>query len=345
MPRLLAITHSRFDPASRFRVLQYLPHFSEAGWTVTHWSIRPSPYRTPRWTSGLLGTAERRAANALLKCDSVQRFMRAGRFDVVLVSRELPCFHNLLLRRNRRVVFDFDDAIHLGSSRRTVEALCVAAARVVVGNDTLAQAARAWSSAVEVIPTAVDVMSYRPRRTFAADERVRVGWLGSPYSVRETLGPHLPLLAELQRELGFTFVIVSTRPETIPESPLRWEFIPWTPQRETAIGDLFDIGIMPLVDTPLQRAKCGAKLLQYMAAGLPQVASPVGVNRTIVVAGETGFLADGAAEWRDALTALIGDTDLRGRMGAAARRRVAAEYSLTRWVPRWLPLLDAVARS
>ncbi len=86
--------------------------------------------------------------------------------------------------------------------------------------------------------------------------------MGSDQSIRETLYPHVPMLAELQRELGFEFVVVSRPRPNLPDSSLRWNFIEWNPHVETQIARLFDIGIMPLVDEPFQRGKCGCKILQ-----------------------------------------------------------------------------------
>ncbi len=100
---------------------------------------------------------------------------------------------------------------------------------------------------------------------------------------------------------------------------------------------------MPLQDDPLQRAKCGTKLLQYMAAGLPVVASPVGINSSIVKPGENGFLAGQPEEWGSALQQLAADPALRSRLGAAGRILVEKEYSLRRWLPAWLDLLEETA--
>jgi glycosyltransferase involved in cell wall biosynthesis len=343
MPRLLAITQSTFDPASRFRLMQFLPHFAAAGWHVTHRPLRPSLYRQPCFISGRLHQWEERVVRTLRKCNSLRSFAQTTHYDAVLVSREVPHFHRFLVQRTNRLIFDFDDAIYLGSAKPVVAELCAAAVTVVVGNETLAQAARQWSSQVEVIPTVVNPYQYHFKPGVSLQKTIRVGWLGSPFSIRETLGPYMSMLAEFQRELGFEFVIISSRPETVPPSELHWQFVEWSPTRETEIAEFLDIGIMPLVDTPLQQAKCGAKLLQYMAAGLPAIASPIGVSQQIVVPGETGLLASNRQEWRAALLSLITHPEQRQRIGEAARRRVIAEYSLDRWLPHWLSLLTRAA--
>jgi len=97
----------------------------------------------------------------------------------------------------------------------------------------------------------------------------------------------------------------------------------------------FDVGIMPLPDDDWSRFKCGFKLIQYMAAGLPTVASPVGVNPQIVDPGVTGELAVTKGEWVATLAGLLGDVERRRRLGAAGRRRVEGRYSVQANWMRW----------
>jgi len=104
------------------------------------------------------------------------------------------------------------------------------------------------------------------------------------------------------------------------------------------------IGVMPLPDTPWTRGKCGYKLIQYMACGLPVIASPVGVNAEIVEHGVNGFLAETDAEWREALVTLLRDPDLRSRMGAAGRQKVEKQYSIQVWGPRVAGMLSQVVK-
>ena len=344
MRRLMAITHSDFDPSSRFRLMQYFPRFAAAGWQIDHRPLWPSLYRDRRFQRASLQTFESRVAAALrrvkLSCD----FISASRYDVIVIGRELPHLAKFLARCNPRLIFDFDDAIHLGPGRNEIAALARSAAVVVVGNELLGEAAREWTSRVRIIPTVVDPRRYA-RSPGDGGPRCRVGWLGSDLSIRETLLPHTPMLAELQAQLGFDFVIISRPRPVLPDCSLQWRFVEWSPDIEANIARYFDIGIMPLVDTPAQRAKCGGKLLQYMAASLPAIASPLGVNRQIVTSGSDGLLAETAADWRRCLASLIEDAGLRHRLGAAARARIEADYSIDRWLAPWLSLLDEVAGS
>jgi glycosyltransferase involved in cell wall biosynthesis len=155
---------------------------------------------------------------------------------------------------------------------------------------------------------------------------------------------HWEMIARLQQKLDFDLVICSRPRPQPPSNAVRWRFVPWSPSMEEEIAREIDIGIMPLVDNEYQRGKCGLKLLQYMAAGLPVVASPIGVNGSIIEHGATGYLASDEVTWRDALAALVGSADLRRRLGEAGRRRCEADFALKVWLPTLLGILGAAAR-
>lgn len=247
-------------------------------------------------------------------------------------------YERLLLARNPRLVFDFDDAIFLGNKAARVGWVCRHAAWVTAGNESLADFARQFTDRVTLLPTAVNIDAYQIR-SGAGTGPLRVGWLGSDASIRETLFPFAPMLARLQAEIGFEFDVVTKPPPPMPACGLRWTYREWAPDIETHIAELFDIGIMPLANTPFQQGKCGCKLLQYMAAGLPVVASPVGINTSLVNGGRAGFLADTEDEWRHALSRLAAVPALRRRMGGDGRTFVEQDYSVRRWFPVLLDVL------
>jgi glycosyltransferase involved in cell wall biosynthesis len=151
------------------------------------------------------------------------------------------------------------------------------------------------------------------------------------------------MLARSQKELGFELVIISNTEPTLPVPGMKWRFHPWRAEEEGALGRMFDVGIMPLVDDAFQRGKCGFKLLQCMAAGLPTIGSPVGVNSEIVQEGRTGFLASTHDEWHEALRSLTETPELRATMGRAGWERCESDYSVHRWFPELLATLDRVA--
>lgn len=348
--RLIAYVHGTLNPAARFRIGQYIPALARAGWEV---SLRPQRPERPweiDWGHSLLNAPARRIGTLVRRASRRRDIDDAAGFDCVFQNRDLlegrVEYEERLLRRNRRVIFDFDDAIYLGAKADHVGRVCARAAWVVAGNEELASFARSHTSRVTVIPTVVDHTLYAPPPPVPTPgtRPVRVGWLGSPMSIAQTLYPFVPMLADLQSALDFDFVVVTAPKPALPPSELRWQFVPWSPEEETRIAHHFDIGIMPLTDDPYQRGKCGCKLLQYMAAGLPAVASPIGVNASLLGDGTRGFAASTVHEWMESLRMLILDADRRSAMGTAGRSFVRDHYSVQRWCPALLEVIERVSR-
>jgi glycosyltransferase involved in cell wall biosynthesis len=122
------------------------------------------------------------------------------------------------------------------------------------------------------------------------------------------------------------------------------EPVQWTSESEAALIAECDVGIMPLRDTPWEQGKCAYKLIQYMAAGLPTVSSPIGANLTVVVNGETGLFANSSAAWIEQLEMLLLNTVMRSRFGEAGRKRVEALYCIQQTAPLLVRLLKESAR-
>ena len=348
--RLIAYVHGTLNPAARFRIGQYIPVRASAGWEV---SLRPQRPERPweiDWGHPLLNVPARRIGTLLRRANRRRDIDEATGFDCVFQNRDLlegrVEHEERLLRRNPRVIFDFDDAIYLGSRAEHVGRVCAHAAWVVAGNEALASFARLHTSRVTVIPTVVDHALYPPPPPAPQqhERAVRVGWLGSPLSIKQTLYPFIPMLADLQAALGFDFVVVTSPKPALPPSDLRWKYVQWSPEEETRIARHFDIGIMPLADDPYQRGKCGCKLLQCMAAGLPAVASPIGINASLLGEGTRGFAASTKHEWMESLRALILDAELRCAMGSAGRSFVRDHFSVQRWSPALLEIIERVSR-
>jgi hypothetical protein len=345
LPSLLALSHSDFDPASRFRILQWLPYLESAGWTVAHRPNRPPRYR--RRPVGdiaerlsFLGARTRRRLN----CRRDIRLAAAA--DLVWLNRDMlegdPQWERRLLQVNPRLVFDVDDAIYLTDHRGHFAEVCARAALVVAGNETLAEAARRHTPRVAIVPTVIDTKVYEQAEVRGGGSPLRLGWCGSDLSIRQTLLPVLPMLAHLQRSLGFSLTIMSRPRPDLSEADLAWEFIEWNPERERQLGNWFDVGIMPLGEDPYLSAKCGCKLLQYMACGLPAIASPVGINRRYIAESGGALAADNEEGWRQAILAL-GDPGERSQRGERGRRWCATNASIERWFPVLDDLLRGVA--
>lgn len=354
MKVLLLTRYDRLGASSRMRMLQYLPWLASVGMDVTMSPLFPDAY--------VQGLQAGRRSPWLVWCAYWRRLrtmLSSGNFDLLWIEKEclpwLPAWlEQALLPARIPYVLDYDDAVfhyydehHSTWVRRLLghkhPTLIRNAALVLAGNTYLASFARsAGAPSVEVIPTAVDLTRYS---TFDGTASVThqlppcVGWIGQR-ATANFLRPLAPLFERLAASgLGrFAAIGIDTQALGLPMAS-----IAWTESSEVASIQGFDVGIMPLVDGPFERGKCGYKLIQYMACGLPVVASPVGVNAQIVEHGVNGFLASTPQEWEDALTTLLTDSTLRQRMGQAGRHKVEQEYCLQVTGPKLANLLHSAA--
>jgi glycosyltransferase involved in cell wall biosynthesis len=288
----------------------------------------------------------------------IGQLLRRGDHDLIWVHCELFPYlpgwmERLAFLSGKPVVFDYDDAIfHMyDASRNGVVRLLLGrklaplmrgAAACLCGNEYLQNYAKQYSDKAIVLPTVVDTDAYGPAvAEQARTGPVTIGWIGSP-STWVLVRPFLELLEQLSNKFGIEVRVVGAGVIAEVDKFPGLQLIEWTEESEIAEVQKMDIGIMPVWDGPFLRGKCGYKLIQYMACALPVVASPVGANSEIVVAGETGFLATSIDEWKAALERLIGDRELRLRMGGAGRERDARLYSLKAHAPRLVEILRSV---
>jgi len=152
------------------------------------------------------------------------------------------------------------------------------------------------------------------------------------------------VISELNRESPVKLVLVgASHNQLFPDIPT--EALPWSEELERTVNQKFDVGIMPLVDGPFERGKCGYKLIQYMAGGIPVIASPVGVNQQIVETGTNGFFASSATDWLSALRTLRDNPQLRKEMGQAGRLKAELVHNTQVTAPRLLELLMSAAKT
>jgi len=301
--------------SARYRVRQFLPLLEREG---VGFEVREIPH-------ALSSRAE--------------LFRSARRAETVFLHRKLfqPWEVVFLRRRARRIIFDFDDAIlYRDRERKGYESLwrkvqfrrIIRAADIVIaGNSFLAGLAREVDADkdVQVLPTAIDVNRYPCKESFRED-KVLLGWIGS----RSTL-PYLNYIRPALEEVGLSRKGISLKVVADAEFQLRTlqvENRRWSERSEVEEILSFDIGLAPLPDNPWTRGKCGLKVLQYQAAGLPVICSPVGANREMVEDGRSGVWADDQDGWVKAILKLSAESDLRRKMGRAGRLNVENRYSV-----------------
>ncbi len=315
--RITAFVKSLDNVCCRYRLAAYRPFLEEAGHRL---ELRPWPRD---WWSRLW----------------LRR--QIGRTDAIILQRRLPNLRQLSLLRQAAdfLLYDFDDAVFSRDSfsapkpyvtgRAEAFANVVRAAHAVVaGNHFLQEHAALWTSPerIRLIPTCLKPDAY-PRARHERRGGTQLVWIGSA-STLPALNEIRPLLEKLGRgNQGLEFKMICDRFLKLKHMPVINR--PWCEADESAQLAAADIGISWLPDDLWSQGKCGLKILQYMAAGLPVVANPVGVQSELVRDGETGFLARSAQEWEEAILSLAGDPTLRKRMGEAGRAFVEAHYHVS----------------
>jgi len=338
--------------SSRYRSYQYIPYLKENGISITIAALFDDDYLEKLYNCGRVALPR----IALYYVQRLTTILNANRFDVTWIEKELfpwlPFFLEApLLVKLKPYVVDYDDAIFHGYDQhrftfvrsllgQKIDQVMKCSTLVVAGNDYLAQRAiYAGASAVEILPTVIDLKRY-PLHAVPKQDIFTVGWIGSPTTTRyiSTIEQALRVFCASGKSI---VRIVGGKNLSLSDVPI--EILPWSEQEEFEMIKTFDVGIMPLSDSPWEHGKCGFKLIQYMACALPVIASPIGVNSTIVTDGYNGFLATSQDDWITALCKLRDNEQLRLAMGLSGRQIVEESYCLQVTAPKLLKLLSDIA--
>lgn len=334
--------------STRYRLTQYVPGLREQGIDLEVKALLGDEYVQKSFAG------EKYPVANLVKnyLDRAALLVKQGRYDVAIVNAELfPLLPGFIESRMLRIpyIYDFDDAFFLKYRldrfkrisfllRDKFNPIVSKAAAVMAGNHFLQNYAKQWNPATYLLPTVVDTERYTPAPCKREDV-FTVGWIGSP-STSVYLTKLTQPLEQLGREGPVRFLIVGGISPSIPGVDV--VNMPWNEATEVDLINSFDVGVMPLFDDEWARGKCAFKLIQYMACGVPVVASPVGANVDVVNAA-SGLLADSAGDWLNALRRLRDDAALRQSFGTAARQTVEQSYSLRSTLPVMMKTIKAVA--
>ena len=331
-PAVLLLAYDPDAPSFRHRLRGVAARLDAEGWSCAIERFSRRRY--------FLRLFRRRRELAAARCVVLSK-INLGLGEAALLSRWARC-----------VVLDFDDAIYLRRPRgaglppgrsalreRKFDDTCATASLVLAGNEALAARAGARARRVEIVPTSVDVAAFPERPPERRGDTVV--WIGRPENL-VYLELVRPALAALTRERpDLTLRVVSSH---FPEWPeVRVERVPWSEAAEVPALASADVGIMPLSADDWSRGKCAFKLLQYMAASLPAVASPVGANRDVVLEDQTGCLAGGPEEWTARLREILTSPARAAAMGRAARESVRRRFDRPATVTRVAGLLREAA--
>lgn len=330
--RWLFIASGMKVPSTRFRVLPYLPFLRKAGHQCDlafSWPEKYDYHPLLGWRISQFVKRERRKWQA----------WNASRihYDAILLEREI--FHDpsydIEMRFRKvtpRMVLDVDDGIFLNFPEK-YEVLAKSSDAVLCGNNFLLDYTRPLNANVQLLPTCVELGHY-PVRDKARDgsgNQVTIGWIGTTQNVA-FLEVCAEALRNLSRRHSFRLLVVAPQPDRLREidlSGVEIDFRKWSPETEIGLLHQMDLGIMPLpADQEWMKYKCGLKLIQYLAVGIPGVASPIGVNEAILSGNQVGLAAQSSEQWEVALETLLTDSARRLEMGKLGRCLVEKQYSI-----------------
>jgi len=315
-------------PASRYRVLQYVPYFKES----------------------------RIEAKVALFPDSFCKWMKffseiKGYHTVFVQKKRLRHWQLWYLRRKHiRIIYDFDDAIMFKSPvdgggrsfkrQRTFARMVRYSDRVIAGNQYLKSQALPYNKNIIIIPTTIDTSRYSMKDYSRNKENVTIGWIGSKSSLPflKELTPAFDHLASQHKSIELKIICNDFfECNTMPVIKKMWA-------REDENSDLqdIDIGLAPLPNHEWTKGKCATKLLQYLSVGIPVVCSPVGAHNEIIKEGINGFFATSTQEWIEKINLLINDKALRERMGFEGRKTVDLSYSLKANIQKFINTIKGI---
>jgi glycosyltransferase involved in cell wall biosynthesis len=345
------------SPGSRFRIEQWARILSEQGFTFTYVPFDDERLYRVLYSKGKIAAKAAGMMRGVMRRLAILRHVRD--FDLVFIYQEAsrvgPAFLEQIIAKRRPVILDFCDPIYLppppdstGNQRfrflkfvNKTQTICRLSSHVLVGNEELADYARRFNSNVTVVPITIDMEEYcaRPAKSDPSAPPV-IGWTGS-YSTIPHLESARSALEKVGRLRSFEMRVMGTDDYSIFGVPTRAEA--WQATREIPFLHGCDIGIMPLPDDPWVKLRSHLKVRQFMAVGVPCVASPVGIMAELIEDGVNGFLADSEQEWIGKLSKLIDDPTLRLRMGDKARASIAKKYSGRVWAQTVATILREAA--
>jgi glycosyltransferase involved in cell wall biosynthesis len=229
----------------------------------------------------------------------------------------------------KKIIVDYDDAVYLRYQKNIFLNLLLGAKHIklslfsektVVGNTVLADYFSSnGASSVSYIPSAYDLICYASSEStlhltskLHDKNSILIGWIGTP-NTQKNLHPYIDLFLEFQSKYNARFCFMGVSKD-FQERNL-FSCFDWSPSSEHSFLKMIDIGIMPLLSTNYANAKCGYKLLQYMAYKKPCVCTPLGINKSIVLHDTTGFHAHDYIDWYHFLSILCSSQIKRTKFG------------------------------
>jgi len=329
--------YSRKGASSRLRSYQYFPFLEKEGVEVVVKPLFDDVYLDNLYAN------KKKSITHIIFCYMKRFFFlfTVVKYNKLVIEKELfpyfPAFFEKLLYLFKvKYIVDFDDAIFHNYDlsrhkliqlflKKKIDHVMKYSSCVIAGNSYLAnRAKKSGAKKVEIIPTVIDISRYEVlNKTPTAN--VIIGWIGSP-STFKYIKAIKPVLQKITEKHNVIIHIIGAKENLNLGKNIR--YIKWTETSEVSEIQKFDIGIMPLENTPWELGKCSYKLIQYMGCGIPVVASPVGMNVEVVKDGWNGFLAKDIEDWYSSLENLIKNKTLKITLGGNGRELVLNKFTV-----------------
>jgi len=336
MKVLYLTKYSRLGASSRLRSFQYFPFLKENGIDVAF-----SPLFNDEYLKDLYSGKQ---SVKTIFSSYLKRFFilfTVFKYDKIVIEKELfpylpALFERILAFAKVKYIVDYDDAIFHNYDlspnklirfflRNKIGSVMKHAETVIAGNSYLAsKAENSGAKNVVIIPTVIDISRYEVKNKPNHNTTI-IGWIGSP-STFKYVKSIFPVFEALAKKYPVEVHIVGAKENSPVSFPVK--FIEWTEASEVQSIQNFDIGIMPLEDSLWEKGKCAYKLIQYMACGIPVVASPVGMNAEVVKDGINGYLAMNQKQWISALEGMLSDKTKYCIFGHSGRQFIENEYTV-----------------
>ncbi len=345
-----------YVPGQRLKFEQYFHNWRSSGFDVDVSSFMSEHMQQTVYLKGHL--PEKIAGTITGYIRRLNDLFRIRQYDVVYLFLWAtpfgpPISEWLIHKLARKIVYDIDDLIYkpnasphnqfikfLKSSSK-VDFLMKHSDHVFVSTDKLFVYTKNITNSVSLIPATIDVNKYVFPKPFNSDA-VTIGWSGS-----HTTSKYLHLLDEVLKTVAqrHNVKIVVLGDISFKITGLELESVEWTADTEIRSLQRFDIGLHPIPDEEWVYGKSGGKLVQYMAVGIPIVASAIGPNFKAIKEGYNGFLVQTDEEWVDKLALLITDAALRKQMGANSRKYAVEHYSIEANSHKYLEVFNAITKT